>query len=286
MMNEKKEHIKLSGRMSALAALVTPGHRLADVGCDHGYIPIYLCQTDIIPSAIAMDVRPGPLARAGTNIAAYGLQERIRTRLSDGLRELGEDEADTVLIAGMGGFLMRRILCEKDAVPGSVSELVLQPQSDIAGVRRCVRELGFVIADEDMVEEDGKFYPMMKAFRSREAQKDGSRDPVSDARESDGLKSVPDAWGRADREQETTDPEKLQMQIRCEDAFGPVLLRKRHPVLRRWLEKEKRTAERILHRLDEECEGRMRDDRLLARRDEISDWLDLLICAERCYRLS
>ncbi|MCC8082157.1 MAG: class I SAM-dependent methyltransferase [Lachnospiraceae bacterium] len=273
--------MQLSGRMSALAALVTPGHRLADVGCDHGYIPIYLCRTDIIPSAIAMDVRPGPLGRARENIAAYGLQERIRTRQSDGLKELGEDEADTVLIAGMGGHLMRRILCEEDAIPGSVSELVLQPQSDIAEVRRCVRELGFVIADEDMVEEGGKFYPMMKAFRRREAWRDGGCWPVPDARESDGLKSVPDSWGSADRKQETADPEQLRMQIRCEDAFGPVLLRKRHPVLRRWLEKEKLTAELILLRLDEECAGRTRDDRLLTRRDEISDRLDLLLYAWR-----
>ncbi len=156
--------IRLSARMTALAGMVTGGSRLADVGCDHGYLPIWLCQEGRIPSAIAMDVKPGPLSRAEEHIREYGLDGRIETRLSDGLTALGENEADTVLIAGMGGMLMRRILTDRP-IPESVTELVLQPQSDIAEVRRCVREIGFCIVDEDMVYEDGKYYPMMKCGR-------------------------------------------------------------------------------------------------------------------------
>ena len=102
--------IQLSKRMSALASLVTEGSRLADIGTDHGYIPIALVQKGRIPSALAMDVGKGPLSRAREHIHSQGLDTYIETRLSDGLTELHEGEADTVLIAGMGGMLMKRIL--------------------------------------------------------------------------------------------------------------------------------------------------------------------------------
>ena len=77
--------MQLSLRLSAVAGLVTRGNRLVDVGCDHGYLPVYLYQNQIIPKAIAMDVRKGPLSRAQEHIAQYGLGEYIETRLSDGL---------------------------------------------------------------------------------------------------------------------------------------------------------------------------------------------------------
>ncbi|MCD8300019.1 MAG: class I SAM-dependent methyltransferase [Clostridiales bacterium] len=200
--------VRLSARLTALAEMVTRGNRLADVGCDHGYLPIWLCLEDRIPSAIAMDVKPGPLSRAEGHITEFDLTDRIETRLSDGLENLGEDEADTILIAGMGGMLMRRILTDR-AIPESVTELVLQPQSDVAEVRRCVREIGFHIVDEDMVYEDGKYYPMMRCTR--------------------GLS-----------------PEYSEL----EDEFGPVLLAKKHPVLRQYLGYQLTLTEGILSKLD------------------------------------
>ena len=102
--------MQLSERMQRLAALVTAGNRLADVGTDHGYIPIALVQEGKIPSALAMDINQGPLARAEAHIRQAGLSTYIKTRLSDGLLELRKDEADTVLAAGMGGMLILRIL--------------------------------------------------------------------------------------------------------------------------------------------------------------------------------
>ena len=106
--------VKLSARLAAVAALVEPGSRVADVGTDHGYIPIYLVQTGIADRAIAMDVRSGPLERARAHVDRLppGCRERIETRLSDGLKALSPGEADTVVIAGMGGELMIRILDE------------------------------------------------------------------------------------------------------------------------------------------------------------------------------
>lgn len=155
--------IQLSKRMSALASLVTEGSRLADIGTDHGYIPIVLVQAGKIPSALAMDVGKGPLSRAREHIHSQGLDTYIETRLSDGLTELRFGEADTVLIAGMGGMLMTRILNGGSHCLQSVRELILQPQSEIHLVRRFLAEHGYEITDEDIVLEDGKYYPMMRA---------------------------------------------------------------------------------------------------------------------------
>ena len=89
--------VKLSARLAAVAALVEPGSRVADVGTDHGYIPIYLVQTGIADRALAMDVRPGPLERARAHVDRLSpeCRERIETRLSDGLKALSPGEADT-----------------------------------------------------------------------------------------------------------------------------------------------------------------------------------------------
>ena len=158
----------MSRRMQKLPSLVTEGNRLADVGTDHGYIPIALVQAGKIPSAIAMDVNRGPLARAEAHIREAGLATYIETRLSDGLRELGAEDADTVLIAGMGGMLILRILTEGIPHLSGVEELILQPQSDVYRVRDWLQKHGYRVETEELVEEDGKYYPMMRAVRGQE----------------------------------------------------------------------------------------------------------------------
>lgn len=160
---------ELSKRLQAVADLVTPGMRLADVGTDHAYIPIYLTQNGLVPSAIAMDINKGPLERADTHILEHGLDGKIVTRLSDGLVNLKMEEADTMIAAGMGGGLVIHILNEDPAKTRSLKELILQPQSELAKVRRYLEEHRFRIVAEDMVEEDGKYYPMMKLVHGEEA---------------------------------------------------------------------------------------------------------------------
>lgn len=155
--------IILSKRLRMNASLVTEGYRLADVGTDHGYIPIALVQEGKIPSALAMDVNPGPLKRAEQHISEYQLDSMIHTRLSDGVKQLQPAEADSVLIAGMGGALIIKILEEGKDVLKTVKELILQPQSEIDKVRRYLELAGYAIVKEDMVFEDGKYYPVMKA---------------------------------------------------------------------------------------------------------------------------
>lgn len=197
--------VKISNRLTTAAALVTQGYTLADVGTDHGYIPIYLLQQKKIPAAIAMDINEGPLERAKEHIALYGLQAYIQTRLSDGVAALKPGEVEAVLIAGMGGGLVMHILKDGEKVCQSAKELILQPQSEIEHVREFLREKGYIILAEDMVYEDGKFYPMMKV------QYQG----------------------------ENENAQKASEVLKLSDLYGGLLLQNRHPVLKTFLEKEK-----------------------------------------------
>lgn len=157
----------LSIRMRAVADLVTDGLRVADIGTDHGFVPIALVSEGRCPSAIAADVRRGPLSHAAENIRRHALSDVIETRLSDGLKEIRPGEAQAVIIAGMGGMLMIRILEEGRDVIAAARELILQPQSDIPQVRRWLRSNGFSIISERITLDAGKYYFMMKAVSGK-----------------------------------------------------------------------------------------------------------------------
>lgn len=160
---------KMSKRLITIAMMLSSNgfkpRTVADVGCDHGYISIYLVQKDIASYAIAMDVRKGPLSGAEANIQRLGLESRITTRLSDGLKELKKGEAEGLVIAGMGGKLMIRLLEEGNPLSLGIRQAVLQPQSEIAEFRQYLRDKNFQILEEKIVFEDGKYYfPMKVSF--------------------------------------------------------------------------------------------------------------------------
>ena len=123
-----------------MASMVTTGGILADIGTDHAYVPIALVQRQKIKGAIAMDINEGPLARAQEHIRAARLEKYIQTRLSDGAEALLPNEADSILIAGMGGELILHILTEGELVCSTAKELILQPQSEIHKVREYLRQ--------------------------------------------------------------------------------------------------------------------------------------------------
>ena len=145
--------MEISQRLQAVAQFVT-GPVVADIGTDHGYIPIYLVQTGKAKKVIAADVRPGPLARAREHIAQYGLTP---------------GEVQTVVVSGLGGMLLCSLLEEGAAVVASVKQLVLQPQLDVPAVRDAVHRCGFAICQEQMVYEEGKFYTVLDCIRGEEA---------------------------------------------------------------------------------------------------------------------
>lgn len=143
--------------------MVTEGNSVADVGTDHGYIPIYLMQNGLAPFAVAMDINEGPLGRALDNIRAFGLEDRINARLCDGLSGLEVGETDSIVIAGMGGLLTVRILESALDKAHAARELVLSPHSDVDAVRAFLAENSFAVTDERIVKEDGKFYFVLRA---------------------------------------------------------------------------------------------------------------------------
>ena len=151
--------MQLSKRLQAVADMVTKGYRTADIGCDHGYIAIYLIESGISPLVIAMDINQGPLDQAKENIYKAGYTRQIEVRHSDGANQLMENEVDSIICAGMGGRLTIRIIQADLSKLYNIKELILQPQSEIHLVRRFLSENGFMIVSENMIYEDGKYYP-------------------------------------------------------------------------------------------------------------------------------
>ena len=202
----------LSGRLRMLADMVTPGSRLVDVGCDHGFLSIYLVQEGACPTVLAMDVREGPLAAARRHVEAYRLGDYITLRLSDGLAAYRAGEAEALVCAGMGGRLMERILREGMDLARGMRELILQPQSEIPQFRAFLREAGFGIVQEDAVREDGKYYFAMKAWPGAG---DSGQMPA-------GCGGERDAAGGGAEDAGTSE---------LYDLFGEHLLKSGHPVL-------------------------------------------------------
>ena len=230
--------VRLSKRMNAVASMVTPGYILADIGTDHGYVPIALIQKGKIPKAIAMDIHAGPLMRANEHIAKCQLGEYIQTRLSDGVDALQVGEADSILIAGMGGDLVIRILQNGSAVCRAAKELILQPQSELKRVRKFLREHSYKIVDEDMVLEDGKYYPMMKVI------------PV----EFDNF------W--KDKQEDIIEP--------C-DMYGPLLIKNGNPILRKFLVRQHKQLEMILEGLENQPDS----ENIIKRRKEVLEEISI-----------
>lgn len=154
--------VKLSGRLDAIKRTVIPCSRLADVGCDHGFVSIALAAENVADKVIAMDINKGPLTQAEHNIREYGLEERIETRLSNGLHKTtSHDGIDSIVIAGMGGALMTDILTEGFETVKGVKQMVLQPQSEMFLVRKWIRTNGFHIETEGFLYDMGKYYTVM-----------------------------------------------------------------------------------------------------------------------------
>lgn len=159
--------MKLTARLAAAAAFVPRGSVIVDVGTDHGYIPIDLCQRGVCPRAVASDIVRGPLSAAAAHVRQASLTERIDCRLADGLKGVRLGEVDGALICGMGGSLMIRILTESTAVRDRLSFLVLQPMSDAAALRSYLYRIGWYPDRETLIADGGRIYQLLRARQGR-----------------------------------------------------------------------------------------------------------------------
>ncbi|MBR4708062.1 MAG: SAM-dependent methyltransferase [Pseudobutyrivibrio sp.] len=202
--------IKLSDRLQIVYDMVPKCHRVADVGCDHGYLTIALLENNKADNAIAMDVNKGPLQSAKANVTSAGFAGQTDFRLSNGLEKLSPSEADVICICGMGGALIKRILDAGMAVARTAKAIIIEPQSEYASLRQFLANNHFVILDEDLCTEEGKIYPIMKIAYDADA---------------------------------TITLDEAQL------TYGPVILEKRPGLLDTLLEKNKREFTSILEKI-------------------------------------
>lgn len=148
--------MKLSSRLQACADYVIRGNTVADVGTDHGYLPIYLYRNGICPKVYASDLREKPLASARANARRYGIESEITFCLSDGLQNLPVEELQTVICAGMGGDCIAEILRSCPQCFTEDRQFVLQPQSATPELRLFLSRSGFEIRRETFA-QDGRF---------------------------------------------------------------------------------------------------------------------------------
>lgn len=166
--------IKLDSRLKTAAEEVRKGKKVVDIGTDHAYLPAYLIENDICPSAIAADIGKGPLENARKVVSASEeLSEKIELRLSDGLEKISPEEAEDIVIAGMGGILISEILTKAPWVKDETKRLILQPMSHAEDVRKHLCENGFEIITE-RASTDGKhnYILIVAEFRNKENDKD------------------------------------------------------------------------------------------------------------------
>jgi tRNA (adenine22-N1)-methyltransferase len=163
----------LSKRLSAIADLVPPGARVADIGSDHALLPAWLVSAGKSPLAVAGEVRDGPLKASAARVEADGLADRVAVRKGDGLAVVAPGEVDCVVIAGMGGALIASILDAGEAAGrlAGVRTLVLQPNVGEDIVRRWLLERGWYLASERIVEEDDRWYEVLEARRVPDADR-------------------------------------------------------------------------------------------------------------------
>lgn len=247
---EEKKSVVLSERLKALTDMVTRGNRVVDVGCDHGFVSIYLVEQHISPGVLAMDVRKGPLSGAEEHIAERGLQGQIQTRLSDGLQAFSKGEAQTMICAGMGGKLMMKILTDSREKARSLDELILQPQSELPLFRSFLDREGYRVLDENILQEEGKYYFLFKVKYNSEG-----------IDESDCSK----------RDENHNPAENLDVSYQNSELnrrFGRLLLQQKHPVLKEYLLQSERVNRQILQNLSK-GEGTRAQGRIKEVRDEL-----------------
>ncbi len=169
----------LDNRLRLCAEFVRPDSRPADIGTDHAYLPVWLCRNGICPSAIAADINPEPLKRGRETVVQAGMSGVVELRLSDGLSAIGEGEADDIIIAGMGGELIAKIIADCPYAKRGDLRFILQPMTRSEALIKYLCSEGFEIIRQDCCEASGKVYTVLCVSFSGKPQPCGELFPYT-----------------------------------------------------------------------------------------------------------
>ncbi len=157
----------LTPRLTAVARLVPDCQCFFDVGTDHAYLPVYLCLNNVCKTAVASDIKKGPLLRAEKTVEAFGLRDKISLRLGGGLDTASLNEADCVAIAGMGGLVIAKILSQSGGKTTDNCPFILQPMTAVPELREYLSLNGWKIESEGLAKEDEKIYNIMLVRKAK-----------------------------------------------------------------------------------------------------------------------
>lgn len=245
--------INISERLKCVAGLVNKGARVADIGTDHAYLPIYLVQNGISNKVYACDVRKEPLRRAKLHIDEYGLSDKITTQLCDGLKGINKGDVDTVTICGMGGKLMKNILKAGIDKLGDNTQLVLSAQSELRDFRKYLLETGIYIKSEHMLLEDGKYYFIFDCVYNTQDEYYLNVTNIQQNNIYENAAAAGDIHNndshREDYDKEDNDKKKITAYAEEELRYGRYLLDNKSEVLYEYLNKELTSCNNIRNSL-------------------------------------
>lgn len=210
--------MELSKRLKKIAEHVDKCESIADIGTDHGYIPIYLVKEGICKKAIASDINKGPIEKAKVNVVFEGVSDKVKCLLGPGLNPLKVGEVDGVILAGMGGNLTRDILLNDMDKVKKYDFLILQPAQNPEVLREFLYKNNYEILDEDLIKDEGRFYELFKV-KYNEAS------------------------------------EKLVFEDELDYEVSPLLRKKNHPLLKEFLEEKIKMCEKISSFIKDDTEA-------------------------------
>lgn len=210
--------MELSKRLKRIAEHVNKCESVADIGTDHGYIPIYLVKEGICKKAIASDINKGPIEKAKVNVAFEGVSNKVKCLLGPGLNPLKVGEVNGVILAGMGGNLTRDILLADMDKVKKYDFIILQPAQNPEVLREFLYKNDYEIIDEDLIKDEGRFYELFKVKYNE-------------------------------------DSEKLVFEDELEYEVSPLLRKKNHPLFKEFIEEKINRCETILSFIKEDTES-------------------------------